>query len=168
MPHRWIGTEEGSAPRLPTPRVPLLRLSLVGRQWGGARMGARQPWIAGEGRGHGMAPFIEFERGEPEDGGGGRGGSLNGALHSWRARWRRRARRRRRRGCRGRAPLRDWGGGARAEPWCLWTPSISTYRVVEIIQFTKNHLGLDALCEYKVNNECVFINMAGRLRERTW
>jgi hypothetical protein len=74
--------------------------------------------------------FIEFERGEPEDGGGGHGGSLNGAFHSWRARWRRRARRRRRRGCRGRAPLRD--GGARAEPWCLWTPSISTYRVVEI------------------------------------
>jgi hypothetical protein len=23
-------------------------------------MGAWQPWIAGEGRGHGMAPFIEF------------------------------------------------------------------------------------------------------------
>jgi hypothetical protein len=92
MPHRWIGTEEGSAPRLLTPRVPLLRLSLVGREWGVARMGAWQPWIAGEGQGHGMAPFIEFERGEPEDGGGGRGGSLNGAFHSRRVRrrWRQR------------------------------------------------------------------------------
>jgi hypothetical protein len=103
MPHRWIGTEEGSTPRLPTPRMP--RLSLVGREWGGrkwggARMGTWQPWIAGEGRGHGMAPFIEFERGEPEDGGGGRGGSLNGAFHS------RRARRRRRIGARG-----DWCAG---------------------------------------------------------
>jgi hypothetical protein len=28
---------------------------------------------------------IEFERGEPEDGGRGRGGSLNGAFHSRRA-----------------------------------------------------------------------------------
>jgi hypothetical protein len=65
--------------------------------------GGWQPWIAGEGRGHGMAPFIEFERGEPEDAGGGRRGSLNGAFHSRRAR--------RRRGCRGRAPLRDWGAG---------------------------------------------------------
>jgi hypothetical protein len=40
MPHRWIGTQEGSAPRLPTSHVPLLRLSLVGREWGGAMIGA--------------------------------------------------------------------------------------------------------------------------------
>jgi hypothetical protein len=93
-----------------------------------------------------MAPSIHGERG----GGGERGGDGGEDVGG------------------GRRCEIGGGGGAWAEPWCLWTPSISTYRVVEIIQFTKNHLGLDALCEYKVNNECVFINMAGRLRERTW
>jgi hypothetical protein len=105
MPHRWIGTEEVSAPRLPNSCMPLLSLSLIGREWGRARMGAWQPWIAGEGQGHGMASFIEFERDESEDGGGGRRGSLNGAFHS------RRARRRRRRGCRDGRRCEIGGGG---------------------------------------------------------
>lgn len=36
----------------------------------------------------------------------------------------------RRRGCRGRAPLRDWR--REGEGGTMWTPSVSTYRVVEI------------------------------------
>jgi hypothetical protein len=54
MPHRWIGTE-GSVPRLPTSRVPLLRLSLVGREWGGglqqASRGRGRDAYDGAGRG---------------------------------------------------------------------------------------------------------------------
>jgi hypothetical protein len=59
---------------------------MTGGGGGGRGGGAWQPWIDDEGRGHGMTPSIEFERGEPEpeDGRGGR--SLNRAFHSRRAR----------------------------------------------------------------------------------
>jgi hypothetical protein len=62
MPHRWIGTKVGSTPRLRTPRVPLLRLSLVGREWGGGLRRASR------------------ERGRDAYDGAGRGGARMGGV----------------------------------------------------------------------------------------